>query len=72
MRHDEFSLVPPKKTKEQRQAESRAAEGRRREFAESRRKADKAYHDDAHRALLDRLTELGIDPDELRTWLDGP
>jgi hypothetical protein len=53
-------------------AESRASEIRRREFAESRRIADQVYHDDSHRGLLDRLEELGIDPEELKTWLEGP
>lgn len=72
MQHDPLVFQPSKKTKEQRQAESRAAElDRPRREAERRQDAQR-YHDDAHRGLLDRLKELGIDPEELKQWLDGP
>jgi len=61
-----------KKTKAQRQYESRRAEEERPAREAAKREEALRYHNDAHEDLLVRLVELGIDPEELKSWLEGP
>jgi len=61
-----------KKTKAQRQYESRWAEEERPAREAAKRLEELRYFTERHSELLATLRGLGIDPEELRTWLEGP
>jgi hypothetical protein len=60
------------KTKEQRQAESRAAELDRPRREAQRRDEAAGIHAMMYSDVTEALSRAGIDPQRLREWLEGP
>lgn len=65
-------VAPGSKTREQRQAESRAAELDRPRREAARAAEAEAFHKEAYGDVLEALERAGIDPERLREWLAGP